>query len=83
LRSRANLRKKPKVNFIDPCLGVNLINATYEKLSKDFETLGFYFESLVIRDLKTYAETLGYDIFFYSDDENLEIDCIIENKDGY
>jgi predicted AAA+ superfamily ATPase len=42
--------------------------------------LGLVFESLVIRDLRTYSEYLNYKIYYYRDNSNLEIDCIIENN---
>jgi predicted AAA+ superfamily ATPase len=40
------------------------------------------FESLVIRDLRIYAEVEGGKVFHYRDSRGLEIDAIVEYADG-
>jgi hypothetical protein len=44
--------------------------------------MGFLFESLVVRDLRVYAQALGGDIFHYRDNLGLEADAIIELPGG-
>ena len=82
LRSRASLRKQPKRHFVDPSLAASLLRASPERLLADTETLGFLFESLVVRDLRVYGEPLGAEVFHYRDDTGLEVDAIVERTDG-
>ena len=45
LRSRATLRRAPKIHFTDPSLAVSSLRATPRRLLTDPETLGLLFES--------------------------------------
>ena len=82
MRSGMRLRKADKRHFCDPSLAAALMRATPEKLEKDLRTLGFLFEGLVERDLRTYAESLGAELYHYQDYENHEIDAVVELSDG-
>ncbi|MDR0831893.1 MAG: DUF4143 domain-containing protein [Bacillales bacterium] len=82
LRSRSRLRSIPKKNFCDPSIACGALRAGEDYLKKDINYLGFLFESLVIRDLRVYADTLDGDVFYYGDATNLDIDAIIQLKDG-
>ena len=81
MRSKARVRVKPKRYFCDPSLAAALLGATPEKLLHDTQTLGMLFENLVIRDLRVFLSTysgLGNDVFYYRDDQGLEVDAIVE-----
>ena len=82
LRSKTVIRSTPARFFIDPSIGASVLKLTSHKLLKDFETFGLFFESLVIRDLRVYAECLGGEVFRYKDGNGLEIDAIIHLHDG-
>ena len=82
MRSGMRLRKAEKRHFCDPSLAAALMRATPEKLEKDLRTLGFLFEGLVERDLRTYAESIGAELYHYQDYENHEIDAVVELSDG-
>lgn len=82
LRSKTDIRTSPKRCFIDPSIAVASLRATDKDLLKDFNTFGLIFESLVLRDLKIYAQTLDGDVFYYRDKSGLESDAIIHLKDG-
>jgi hypothetical protein len=56
--------------------------ATRENDRMDFNTFGRLFESLCIRDLRTYAEAIDATVFHYRDARGLECDAIIEFADG-
>jgi predicted AAA+ superfamily ATPase len=45
------------------------------------ELFGFLFESLVIRDLRVYAQANDADVFHYRDNTGLEVDAIVEAQD--
>jgi uncharacterized protein len=82
LRSKARVRVSPKRHFVDPALAVAVMRATPDRLLEDMELLGFLFESLVIRDLRVYAQTIDAQILHYKDNTDLEVDAIIESVDG-
>jgi len=82
LRSRSILRRAPKRHFVDPSLAVASLRATPDRLLKDLNLLGLLFESLVIRDLRVYAQAVDAEVFQYRDNTDLEIDAIVETTDG-
>jgi hypothetical protein len=82
IRSSNTIRKSYKKEFIDPSIAVTSLNLTPEKLLKDFETFGFIFENLCIRDLLVYSSSVGGEALYYNDDSGLEADCIIYLDDG-
>ncbi len=82
IRGSSTLRKSPKRFFVDPSLAVGALGLSIEKLGKDLQYLGFLFESLVIRDLRIYAELHGGNVFHYRDSSGLEVDAVIEYPDG-
>ncbi len=82
LRSKTDIRTSVKRSFIDPSLAVASLRATDKDLLKDFNTFGFIFEALCLRDLKIYAQKLDGDVYYYRDKNNLECDAIIHLRDG-
>lgn len=82
LRSRASLRQMPKRHLADPSLAVAALGANPVQLLGDLETFGFLFESLVIRDLRVYAQALGGQLAHYRDSNSLEVDAIVERRDS-
>jgi len=82
LRSRATLRTAPKRHFVDPSLAVAALGASPERLRSDLRALGFLFESLVVRDLRIYAQASGAEVCHYRDSDQLEADAVIWARDG-
>ena len=82
LRSRSLLRHAPKRHFVDPSLAAAALGATPERLLADLETLGCLFESLVYRELAVYARACGAAVHHYRDNTGLEVDAIVENRQG-
>lgn len=82
LRSRATLRTKMKAQLVDPSIAVAALGATNTSLRRDLKTLGLLFESLAMRDLRIYADSLGGKVYYYRDDSDLEVDAIIVLPDG-
>lgn len=82
LRSRGVLRSSPTRHFVDPSLAAAVLNAGPERLLGDTETLGFLFESLVIRDLRVYAQAIGASVSHYREAKGAEADAIVETRDG-
>jgi uncharacterized protein len=82
LRSRARARTTPKRHFVDPSLAVAALGASPERLVKDPAFLGFLFESLVVRDLRVYGQASDAVVLQYGDNKGLEVDAIVEARDG-
>jgi len=82
LRSSYRLRTAPKRHFVDPSLVVAALRATPDRLLGDLNLLGFLFESLVVRDLRVYAQAVDAQVSQYRDSGGLEVDAIVEAGDG-
>ncbi len=82
LRSRYVLRSAAKRHFVDPSLAVAALRATPERLLDDMKLFGFLFESLVVRDLRVYAQAADARVLQYRDSHGLEVDAIVEVADG-
>jgi predicted AAA+ superfamily ATPase len=82
LRSRYVLRRAAKRHFVDPSLAVAALRATPEGLLRDLSLLGLLFESLVIRDLRVYAQASDGRVMHYRDSDDLEVDAIVVAGDG-
>ena len=82
MRSDVRVKVSEKRHFCDPSIAAALLKATPAKLENDLNTLGFLFESLVERDLRTYAEAFDGELYHYQDYRNREIDAVIERPDG-
>jgi uncharacterized protein len=82
LRSKARVRVTPKRHFVDPAMAVAVMRATPDRLLADLNLLGYLFESLVIRDLRIYAQAMDAQVLHYKDNTDLEVDAIIESADG-
>lgn len=82
IRSKTSIRSNSKKMFIDPSIAVTSLGLSPDILLQDFQTFGFIFEALCIRDLKVYASSLGGRISYYRDRMNLEVDAVLHLKDG-
>lgn len=82
LRSRSRIRSSPKRHFVDPSLAAAALRVTPERLLRDLELMGFLFESLVVRDLRIYAQASDAQVLHYRDNTDLQVDAIVEAADG-
>lgn len=82
LRSKSRLRSTPKRHFVDPSLAVAALRTTADSLLKDLNLFGFLFESMVVRDLRIYAQAADAEVLQYRDNTGLEVDAIVQAADG-
>lgn len=82
LRSRSRLRSAPKRHFVDPALAVAALDASPAALLRDLNLTGYLFESLVVRDLRVYAQSNEARVMHYRDNTDLEVDVIVTRDDG-
>ena len=77
LRSKRAIRTTAKRHFADPSIATASLRASQSKLMGDFESFGMLFESLCIRDLRVYANSIDGNVFHYRDQLGVEVDAII------
>ena len=82
IRSKTAIRSKAKRNLIDPSIGAAALGITPEFFKHDYKTLGFLFESMVIRDLKVYSSSSFGGLSYYRDRYGLEADAVLHLQDG-
>ena len=83
LHSKTLIRSTSKTYWTDPSIGLYLLKIkNVQHLYNDLITLGIYFENQVIKDLKSYANILNGNLYFYRDSNGFEIDAIMELDDG-
>ena len=72
----------PVRHFVDPSLAAAALRATPDRLLADLAYFGFLFESLVIRDLRVYAQAADARVYHYREKDGLEADAVVETADG-
>lgn len=82
LRSKTAIRTSDTRYFVDPSIATASLGLGPQDLINDLKTMGFIFETLVIRDLRVYAEAVNGSIYHYRDKSGLECDAVICLKNG-
>ena len=82
LRSKTAIRTSDTRYFIDPSIAVAALGIGPKDLINDLNTFGLLFETLCVRDLRVYAESLNGDLYHYRDSKELECDAVIHLRDG-
>jgi hypothetical protein len=82
LRSSASLRKSAKRHFSDVALAIASLGIGKEALMNDLKLTGFLFESLVVHDLRVYAQANDAKVYHYYDSTGLEVDAIVQKYTG-
>lgn len=82
LRSKTSIRTSDTRYYIDPSIAVAALGIGPEDLVNDLNTLGLFFETLCVRDLRVYAESLGGEVLHYRDKSGLECDTVIHLRNG-
>lgn len=82
LRSKTAIREKETRHFSDPSIGAAALGLSPEGLFRDMTTFGLLFESLVIHDLRVYADTIGARVYKYRDSLKRECDAVIQFRDN-
>ena len=82
LRSKTAIRTSDTRYFIDPSIAVAALGLGPNDLINDLNTFGLIFESLCVRDLRVYAESINGSVYHYRDASDLECDAVIHLRDG-
>ena len=82
LRSKTAIRTSNTRYFTDPSIASASLGLGPNDLLNDFNTFGLLFETLAVRDLRTYADALMGKVAHYRDVTNLECDAVVHLRDG-
>lgn len=82
LRSKTAIRAADTRYFVDPSIAVAALGLGPMDLLNDLETFGLLFETLCIRDLRIYADSIDGSVYHYRDKNGLECDAVIHLRNG-
>ena len=82
LRSKTAIRTSDTRYFTDPSIATAAMGMGPNDLINDLNTFGLFFETLCMRDLRVYAESLNGNVFHYRDKSNLECDAVVHLRNG-
>ena len=82
IRSKAAIRTSDTHHFVDPSIGTAALRLGPKDLINDLQSFGLFFEDLVVRDLRVYAEALDGELYHYRDSSGLECDTVLHRRNG-
>ena len=82
LRSKTAIRSSNTRYYIDPSIAVAALGIGPNDLINNLNTFGFLFETLCIRDLRIFADSLGGEVYHYRDKDGQECDAVIHLRNG-
>ena len=82
LRSKTAVRTANTRYFIDPSIGTAMLGLGPKDLIADLNTMGLFFETLCIRDLRVFADALDGQVYHFRDKYGLECDAVVHLRNG-
>lgn len=82
LRSKTAIRTSDTRYFTDPSIATAALGIGPKDLISDLNTFGLIFETLCMRDLRVYAESLNGNVYHYRDKNGLECDAVLHLRNG-
>jgi len=82
LRSKTSIRTSPTRYFVDPSIAAAALGFSPDDLMNDLNTMGLMFETLCVRDLRVYAESIDGLTYHYRDKNGLECDVVVHLRNG-
>lgn len=82
LRSKAAIRSSDTRYFVDSSIGVAALGIGPKDFMNDLNTFGLFFETMAMRDLRVYAETMDGKLYHYRDANGLECDAVLHRRNG-
>lgn len=82
LRSKTAIRTSDTRYFTDPSIATASLGLGPDDLLKDLNTMGLFFETLCVRDLRVYAENIDGEVYHYRDKSGLECDAVVHLRNG-
>ena len=82
LRCKTPVRTTDTRYYTDPSIATAALGLGPDDLMNDLKTFGLFFETLVARDLRTYAEANDGKVGHYRDKSGLECDAVMHLRNG-
>lgn len=82
LRSKTAIRTSDTRYFVDPSIATAALGLGPDDLIADLNTFGLLFETLCVRDLRVFADSLDGQVYHYRDKSGLECDAVIHLRNG-
>lgn len=82
LRSKTAVRSANTRYFVDPSIGTAVLGLGPKDLISDLNTMGLFFETMCVRDLRVFAEALDGQVYHFRDKTGLECDAVIHLRNG-
>lgn len=82
LRSKSAIRTLDTRYYVDPSVACAALGLGPNDLINDLNTFGLLFETLCVRDLRVYAQSLDGSVFHFRDKTGLECDAVVHLRNG-
>lgn len=82
LRSKTAIRTTDTRYFVDPSIATAALGLGPSDLINDLNTMGFFFETMCVRDLRVFADALNGKVYHYRDKSGLECDAVVHLRNG-
>lgn len=82
LRSKTAIRTTDTRYFVDPSIATAALGLGPADLINDLNTMGFFFETMCVRDLRVFADALNGKVYHYRDKSGLECDAVVHLRNG-
>lgn len=82
LRSKTAVRTSDTRHFVDPSIAVSSLGLGPADLINDLNTMGLLFESMIVRDLRVYADALDGKLYKFRQKDGLECDAVLHLRNG-
>ncbi|WP_296331495.1 DUF4143 domain-containing protein [uncultured Treponema sp.] len=82
LRSKSAIRTSDTRYYVDPSIATASLGIGPEDLINDLRTFGLFFETMCVRDLRVFAESLDGSVYHYRDNTGLECDAVVHLRNG-
>lgn len=82
LRSKSAIRTSDTRYYVDSSIATASLGIGPDDLINDLRTFGLFFETMCVRDLRVFAESLYGAVYHYRDNTNLECDTVIHLRNG-
>ena len=82
LRSKTAIRTSDTRYYVDPSIATAALGLGPQDLINDLNTMGLFFETMCVRDLRVYADALDGEVYHYRDKTGLECDTVLHLRNG-
>lgn len=82
LRSKSVVRTSDTRYFTDPSIAAAALNFGPGSLMDDLRSFGYMFETMAVRDVRTYAEAHFGTVHHFLDRNGLECDLVVHDRNG-